>query len=258
MLALQRSVGNRAVSALLAGHDGAPVQRSAVHEVLRGSGRPLETGVRAEMESRLGADFGDVRLHNDAAAQRSAAGIGARAYTSGSHIVVGQGGADRHTLAHELTHVIQQRQGPVAGTATGDGLSMSDPSDSFERAAEANATRAVRAPARRPGRARPARLRRRVARAPAPAHRWRGGGTAGRGLRVRGTVERAPGRGSGGRGGDQGRAGRGPGTAARRQAPGPDPQPDQPLPQRADGAGEGVPRRLPGPLVRRGPAHPGR
>ncbi|MFB7745871.1 DUF4157 domain-containing protein [Streptomyces sp. NPDC056132] len=145
LLALQRSAGNAAVAGLMARGE-ATVQRSAVHEVLRGSGQPLDSEVRADMESRLGADFGDVRLHSDAAAQRSAAEIGARAYTSGSHIVVGQGGADRHTLAHELTHVIQQRRGPVAGTDTGDGLRVSDPSDSFERAAEANATRALSGP----------------------------------------------------------------------------------------------------------------
>ncbi|MEU9101033.1 DUF4157 domain-containing protein [Streptomyces sp. NPDC048361] len=143
--ALQRSAGNAAVAGLVA-QRAAAVQRSAVHDVLRGSGRPLDSEVRADMESRLGADFGDVRVHNDVAAQRSAAEIGARAYTSGSHVVVGRGGADRHTLAHELTHVIQQRQGPVAGTDTGGGLSMSDPSDAFERAAEANATRALSQP----------------------------------------------------------------------------------------------------------------
>ncbi|MEU3373933.1 DUF4157 domain-containing protein [Streptomyces sp. NPDC006660] len=144
VLALQRSAGNAAVAGLLG---SAPVQRSSVHEVLRGPGRPLDSDVRADMESRLGADFGDVRVHNDVTAQRSAAEIGARAYTSGSHVVVGRGGADRHTLAHELTHVIQQRQGPVAGTDTGEGLSVSDPSDAFERAAEANATRALAGPA---------------------------------------------------------------------------------------------------------------
>ncbi|WP_247196678.1 DUF4157 domain-containing protein [Streptomyces sp. GESEQ-35] len=164
LLGRQRSAGNAAVVQMLhrAGHglgNGAEqhqhgpdcghqpaVQRSAVHDVLRGSGRPLDNTVRSEMEARLGADFSDVRLHTDHAARSSAREIGARAYTSGSHIVVGDGGADKHTLAHELTHVIQQRQGPVAGTDHGNGLAVSDPADRFERAAEANASRALAGP----------------------------------------------------------------------------------------------------------------
>ncbi|MFE7838905.1 DUF4157 domain-containing protein [Streptomyces sp. NPDC057474] len=125
---------------------GPAVQRSAVHNVLSTGGRPLDDTARADMEGRLGADFADVRIHTDAAAKASAAEIGARAYTSGNHIVIGDGGADEHTLAHELTHVIQQRQGPVAGTDNGAGLSVSDPSDRFEREAEANATRAMSVP----------------------------------------------------------------------------------------------------------------
>ncbi|MEU9605347.1 DUF4157 domain-containing protein [Streptomyces sp. NPDC048057] len=134
------------------GHQGAtseaaPVQRSAVHDVLRSSGRPLDDDTRTEMESRLGADFSDVRVHSDSAARASAAEVGARAYTSGSHVVIGDGGGDKHTLAHELTHVIQQRSGPVAGTDNGAGLSVSDPSDRFERAAEENARRAMSGPA---------------------------------------------------------------------------------------------------------------
>ncbi|WP_425555719.1 DUF4157 domain-containing protein [Kitasatospora kazusensis] len=100
--------------------------------------------MRSEMETRLGADFADVRLHDDAGAARSAAEVGARAYTSGRHVVIGAGGADKHTLAHELTHVIQQRTGPVAGTDHGEGLKVSDPSDRFEQAAEENATRVMR------------------------------------------------------------------------------------------------------------------
>ncbi len=104
------------------------------------------------MENRLGADFSDVRIHNDAAARASAAEVGARAYTSGSHVVIGDGGSDKHTLAHELTHVIQQRQGPVAGTDNGTGLKVSDPSDRFEREAEANARRVMSsAPVQRAG-----------------------------------------------------------------------------------------------------------
>ncbi|MFJ3134781.1 DUF4157 domain-containing protein [Streptomyces sp. NPDC086843] len=129
------------------GHgESAAVQRSSVPDVLRSGGQPLDGAVRAEMEARLGADFSDVRMHTGTAAQRSAAEVGARAYTSGNHVVIGAGGADRHTLAHELTHVIQQRQGPVAGTDNGSGLSVSDPSDRFERAAEENARRALAGP----------------------------------------------------------------------------------------------------------------
>ncbi|MEV8043993.1 DUF4157 domain-containing protein [Streptomyces griseoluteus] len=147
--ALQRSVGNATVARMLSRRDeeaDAPSlqRRSSVHDVLRSAGRPLEPGVRAEMEGRFGgADFGDVRVHKDPAAQRSAAEIGARAYTSGRHIVIGENGADKHTLAHELTHVVQQRSGTVAGTDTGQGLRLSDPSDRFEREAEANAHRVM-------------------------------------------------------------------------------------------------------------------
>ncbi|MET8542574.1 DUF4157 domain-containing protein [Kitasatospora sp. NPDC004799] len=154
LLGLQRTAGNAAVVRMLqrdghrhgAGHHptAQPLQRSAVHDVLRAPGRPLDEPLRQEMESRLGADFSDVRLHTGSAARASAAEVGARAYTSGSHVVIGEGGGDKHTLAHELTHVIQQRQGPVAGTDNGAGLSVSDPGDRFEREAEANAVRVMR------------------------------------------------------------------------------------------------------------------
>ncbi|WP_373302418.1 eCIS core domain-containing protein [Streptomyces gelaticus] len=160
LMAQQGSVGNAVVLQMLraAGHpwaggagdvgeqDTPHVQRSAVHDVLRGPGRPLGGALRAEMESRLGADFSDVRVHDDTAARASAAEIGAHAYTSGNHIVLGGGGVDRHTLAHELTHVIQQRRGPVSGQDNGSGLRVSDPSDRFEREAERTASRVMAAP----------------------------------------------------------------------------------------------------------------
>ncbi len=155
LLALQRLAGNAAVARAVeeqrhehgagCGHEPA-VQRSAVHEVLGSAGRPIDTPLRTEMEARLGADFSDVRLHTDEAARSSAAEIGARAYTSGHHVVVGREGMDKHTLAHELTHVVQQRRGPVAGTDNGAGVLVSDPSDRFEREAEANATRVMSRP----------------------------------------------------------------------------------------------------------------
>ncbi|MFE0172917.1 DUF4157 domain-containing protein [Streptomyces sp. NPDC059002] len=171
LLALQSGAGNAAVVQLLrrGGHPSAQeqeqeqhrhgagcghqeaerpaVQRSAVHDVLRSGGRPLDEGTRTDMEARLGANFSDVRIHDDSAAKSSAAEVGARAYTSGNHVVIGDGGSDRHTLAHELTHVIQQRSGPVAGTDHGNGLRISDPSDRFEREAESNAHRVLAGPA---------------------------------------------------------------------------------------------------------------
>jgi hypothetical protein len=52
----------------------------------------------------------------------------------------------RVTLAHELTHVVQQRSGPVDGTDAGGGIKVSDPSDRFEREAVANSERVMSGP----------------------------------------------------------------------------------------------------------------
>jgi hypothetical protein len=152
LLALQRSAGNCAATRVLASiqrssaeQEDASVQRGTAHQVLQSAGQPLDEPLRREMEDRLGHDFSDVRIHTDPVAQRSAAELGAHAYTSGTHVILTDGGRDKHTLAHELTHVIQQRRGPVAGTDSGDGLRVSDPTDQFEREAEANATRVMTA-----------------------------------------------------------------------------------------------------------------
>jgi hypothetical protein len=148
VLRLQHSVGNQVVArALDPRRDAAEDEPSTVPDVLRSAGTPLDTATRTEFEARFGTDFADVRVHTGAAAQRSAAEIGARAYTSGNHVVIGEHGDDPQTMAHELTHVIQQRQGPVRGAPAGNGLRVSDPDDEFERAAEATATEVLRAPA---------------------------------------------------------------------------------------------------------------
>ncbi|GAC1614012.1 MAG: hypothetical protein NVS4B5_02050 [Vulcanimicrobiaceae bacterium] len=90
-----------------------------VHEVLRSPGHPLDAGTRSFMESRFGHDFSEVRVHSDAEAAESAAAVNALAYTVGSDIVLGQGQyapdsvQGRLLLAHEMTHVIQQRSRAV-------------------------------------------------------------------------------------------------------------------------------------------------
>ncbi|MFG2115310.1 DUF4157 domain-containing protein [Streptomyces sp. NPDC048718] len=167
---LQRAAGNGAVGALVRrsrttaseeteGAEGAEPAgtrgaRSPVHDVLAsGGGRPLDADTRGDMEARMGADFSDVRIHTDAAADASAKGIGAHAYTVGSDVVFQRDAYDpsspqgRTTLAHELTHVIQQRGGPVDGTEAPGGIRVSDPSDRFEQEAVANAERVTADPA---------------------------------------------------------------------------------------------------------------
>jgi hypothetical protein len=148
LLHLQRVAGNASVNALL------EEERSPVHEVVgSGGGSPLDTETRGLMESRLGHDFSGVRVHTDAKAHESAQSINAQAYTVGDDVVFQSGkyepstDSGRHVLAHELTHVVQQRSGPVDGTPALGGIRISDPSDPFERAAEQTAASAMSQPA---------------------------------------------------------------------------------------------------------------
>lgn len=152
ILGLQRAVGNAGVGALL---DQEPAeQRSPVHDVIgSGGGSPLPADVREEMQGRLGHDFSDVRVHTDSAAHDSAKSVNAHAYTVGSNVVFQRDRYDpashegKTMLAHELTHVVQQRSGPVDGADSGGGIKVSDPSDRFEREASANADRVMATPA---------------------------------------------------------------------------------------------------------------
>ncbi|WP_434441065.1 eCIS core domain-containing protein [Lentzea sp. E54] len=135
VLGLQRAVGN-----------------ASVGDVVSSGGSPLDADVREDMEGRFGQDFSDVRVHTGSDAHESAKSVNAHAYTVGSNIVFQRDKYDpssdsgKHMLAHELTHVVQQRSGPVEGTDTGGGVKVSSPSDRFEREAVANADRLMSAP----------------------------------------------------------------------------------------------------------------
>jgi Domain of unknown function (DUF4157) len=80
-------------------------------------------------------------VHTDEKAAESVRAVSANAYTAGSHIAFGSGrytptgGSGRQLVAHELTHVVQQAEGQVDGTPIGEGFSVSQPGDSFERRA---------------------------------------------------------------------------------------------------------------------------
>jgi hypothetical protein len=142
---LQKTAGNATVSAALEEQEP-----SLVKDVVgSGGGAPLDNGTRGFMESHLGADFSDVRVHTDATASDSARSVQAYAYTVGSDVVFQSGKYEpesesgKRMLAHELTHVVQQRSGPVAGTPAPGGIQISHPSDRFEQAAESSADRVM-------------------------------------------------------------------------------------------------------------------
>ncbi len=111
-----------------------------VHDALRSQGRPLDDATRAYMEPRFGHDFSRVRVHSDDTAARSAAAVNATAYTVGQHIVLGGSAPSpdsregRGLLAHELTHVLQQRNA-VARSA--EPIEIGQAGNTHERDAEA-------------------------------------------------------------------------------------------------------------------------
>lgn len=113
----------------------------AVRDEVRLPGRPLDPDLRSSMESSFGHDLAHVRIHANRSASESALAVDAAAYTVGAHIVLAEEdlevdrGDGRQLLAHELAHVVQQRDGVV--TAGG--------ADSHsERVAESAASAVVR------------------------------------------------------------------------------------------------------------------
>lgn len=118
--------GERFVSGLLrkyrAGQSADGRDASQVKQAARSIGdeapKRLDAPTQARMESMLGADLSDVRIHTGEAAQQVAEGAGARAFTLNDRDIyfareefVPSSTEGRALLAHELTHVAERRQG---------------------------------------------------------------------------------------------------------------------------------------------------
>ncbi|MEP7309651.1 MAG: DUF4157 domain-containing protein [Acidobacteriota bacterium] len=88
----------------------------------RGAGVPLSAQLRSYFEPRFGHDFGRVRIHADGLAAEGARAVRARAYALGTDIVFGSAQYapgtvhGKRLLAHELAHVVQQRNALVHHT----------------------------------------------------------------------------------------------------------------------------------------------
>ncbi|WP_241676488.1 DUF4157 domain-containing protein [Flavobacterium pectinovorum] len=80
----------------------------------KGGGSPLSGKVKTEMESGFGADFSNVRIHNNSTAVQMNKQLGAQAFATGNNIYFNEGKynpnsqSGKHLLAHELTHTVQQ------------------------------------------------------------------------------------------------------------------------------------------------------
>ncbi len=140
-------IGNAGIARLV---EGEGIDRSGGgpgrldHEVARaideqrGRGRELDTDARATLESGLGQDFSDVRIHDDAGAHALSKAVSAEAFTTGSDVFFQSGKYDpgssegQKLLAHELTHVAQQR-----GASPTSEMTVSDPGDASEVEAKA-------------------------------------------------------------------------------------------------------------------------
>ena len=80
---------------------------------MAGQGTPLPASVA---EQFAGEDLSSVRVHTDQAAEAANARLHSHAYTAGEHIATTDAG-DSALMAHEVTHVLQQRAGVPSESA---------------------------------------------------------------------------------------------------------------------------------------------
>jgi hypothetical protein len=122
-------------------------ERHLVSELQRsqGNGQSLDPGARAKLEASMGVDLRNISIHTDARADRLARSVAAEAFTVGTDIYFRAARYDPRSragvqlLAHEITHAVQQSGGAVTGRQVSSGLTVSDPSDGFEREADRSA-----------------------------------------------------------------------------------------------------------------------
>ena len=92
-------------------------QFSAQLQQSAASGKKLPSNTRQDMEARFGHSFSQVRIHTDQQAVAMTQQVNAEAFATGNHIYLNAGryqpesSSGQRLLAHELTHVLQQRKG---------------------------------------------------------------------------------------------------------------------------------------------------
>jgi hypothetical protein len=141
----QQQIGNRAVQRMLAQRSGDGSfdldddTADRIHRE-RGGGQSLDSNVQTKMGESTGQDFSDVKVHTGPESHALNEQVSAKAFTTGSDIFFREGAYNpgssdgQELLAHELTHVVQQRSGSVSGG--GGGMKVNAPGDSYEQEAD--------------------------------------------------------------------------------------------------------------------------
>lgn len=153
LLQLQRQYGNQYVQRVVdlsrkeEDNAVAPEIEQSIQQA-RGGGQVLDSRVRGQMEPAFGVDFSKVRVHTDAGAHSLNRALNARAFTTGQDIFFNQSeynpgsSGGRELIAHELTHVVQQRQDRVQPTLLGKDMAIND-SPTLENEADVLGKRAA-------------------------------------------------------------------------------------------------------------------
>lgn len=127
---LVQQIATGPVQRRVAGADAAPA--TGVHDAAaRGVASPASRLPFSDAIQRLFGrhDVSSIQAHTGPEAAASARDMGAAAYATGQHVVLGRD-ADLHTVAHEAAHVVQQR----GGVQLSDGVGRSG--DAYEQHAD--------------------------------------------------------------------------------------------------------------------------
>jgi hypothetical protein len=157
----QHDLAQREEDAEQVGIEGGDVGPDTAQRIssARGGGSALDAGTQASMESGFGTSFADVRVHQDSQSDVLNRRLTSHAFTTGNDIFLRSDASpsDNHLIAHELTHVVQQRS--MGG---GGAMTVGAAGDSHEGEADATAS-AVLSNAAAPTSAAPAAAQREAA-----------------------------------------------------------------------------------------------
>jgi hypothetical protein len=150
------ALGNSAIQRLLRSADqrqddgSGPLDDEVARAIdgKRGTGQGLDSGAGRDLGATMGDDFSDVRVHTDAESDQLNRTLKADAFTTGTDIFFRQGkynpgsSEGQKLLAHELTHVVQQR-----GASSSSEMTVSSPDDASEKQASSVAEQVSAGPA---------------------------------------------------------------------------------------------------------------